>query len=589
MKQFFKFMFASMLGTVLLMGISSMIFIGIMMSVITSAQKDKTPVKDNSVLQIKLDEPIYDRTASNPFENFDFGKMKAYSSPGLNDILAELKKAATDDRIKGVFLDVSDIPAGNATIEELRNALIEFKKSKKFIIAYSEAYSQSAYYLATVADKIYVNPEGLVIFKGLSAQLFFLKGLMEKIEVKPQIIRHGKYKSAVEPFTSDKMSPANKEQTTKYVTSLWNQMLKGISETRKIDIAVLNNIADSLLVTDASDAFKYKLVDGLKYKDEILDELRTTLGVEANDKINFISLSKYSKAIKGENTNYSKDKIAIVFAQGDIVSGDGDERTIGSEKMAFAIRQARTDSSVKAIVLRVNSPGGSALASEVIWREVSLAAKEKPVIASMGDLAASGGYYISCAATKIIASPNTITGSIGVFGIVPNMENLFKNKFGITFDGISTNKHSDYISLTRAMAPYEVAVLQNDIEKIYGTFIKHVAEGRKMTEAQVDSIGQGRVWSGTDAKNIGLIDDFGGLQTAVDMAAKLANITEYKIVAYPKQKDAFVQIIEQLSGEGTSTLLEKELGNNYIYYQYLKDVSKMQGVQARMPYNLYIY
>jgi protease IV len=590
MKQFFKFMFASMVGTILLTGISSVIFIAILVSAIAGAQKESTPVKENSVIQMKLDQTIYDRTSSNPFENFNFNTMKSNSTPGLNDILSELKSAATDDKIKGIFLDVSDIPAGIATIEEIRNALLDFKKSGKFIIAYSEAYSQSAYYISTVADKIYINPEGLVIFKGLAAQLFFMKGLMEKIDVQPQIIRHGKYKSAIEPLISDKMSPANREQTSKYVQSIWDQMLKGISETRKIDIAVLNNIADSLLVTDAKDALKYKLVDGLKYKDEILDELKTRLALATDDKINFVSLSKYNKATKDENKKYSRNKIAIVYAQGDIVSGDGDDKTIGSESISEAIRKARMDSSVKAIVLRVNSPGGSALASEVIWREVSLAAKVKPVVASMGDLAASGGYYISCAATKIVASPNTITGSIGVFGVIPNMEKLFKNKLGITFDGVSTNKNSGYISVTRAMTPYEQVVLTNDIENIYGTFVKHVAEGRKMTEAQVDTIGQGRVWSGADAKNIGLIDDFGGLDKAIEIAAKLANLTEYKIVSYPEQKDPFIQLIEELSGDASaSSILEKELGSNYIYYQYLKSASKMQGIQARMPYDVYIY
>lgn len=589
MKQFFKFMFASMVGTLLLMLIGGLVSMVLMITLIAGAQKEAAPIKENSVLQIKLDHPVYDRTSSNPFENFDFGNMKSFNSPGLADILKELKLAAEDEKIKGIFLDLSEINAGMATIEEIRNALITFKESGKFIMAYSEGYSQSAYYLATVADEVYLNPEGSLTFKGLSANLFFLKGMMEKIDVEPQIVRHGKYKSAVEPFTSDKMSEANKEQTLKYVTALWEQMLKGISETRKIDKAMLNLIADSLYVTHASEALKYKMVDGLKYKDEILAELRTKLGIEQDDKISFVSLSKYHKANKGKGGKYSKDKIAIVFAQGDIVSGEGDERTIGSEKISLAIRQAREDSTVKAIVLRVNSPGGSALASEVIWREVVLAAAVKPVVASMGDLAASGGYYISCGATKIMASPNTLTGSIGVFGIVPNMEGMFKNKLGITFDGVSTNKHSDYISVTRGMKPYEEAVLQKDIELIYGTFIKHVAEGRNMTEAQVDSIGQGRVWSGTDAKEIGLIDEFGGMQDAIEMAAELAKLEDYKLVGYPKQKDPFVQLMEQISGDETSTFLRNELGSNYQYYEYLKNMSQIKGVQARIPYEINIY
>jgi protease-4 len=367
-------------------------------------------------------------------------------------------------------------------------------------------------------------------------------------------------------------------------------MLKGISETRKIDVAMLNNMADSLYVTDGMSAMDFKMVDGAKYKDEVLDELRTLLGIEKTKKIDMISLVKYNKAIAGDKSEYSKDKIAVVYAQGDIVSGDGDDKTIGSEKVSLAIRQARLDSTVKAIVLRVNSPGGSALASEVIWREVVLAAKEKPVVASMGDLAASGGYYISCAATKIIASPNTITGSIGVFGVIPNMEKLFNNKLGITFDGVSTNKHSDYISVFRPMDAYETKVVQNNVEKTYGTFVKHVAEGRKMTEAQVDSIGQGRVWSGADAKNIGLIDDFGGLKDAIALAASLAKVEKYRIVDYPKRKDAITQLVEQLSGEGdVSVMLQKELGPNYTLYQQAKSVTELKGVQARIPYQIIIY
>jgi protease IV len=590
MKQFFKFMFASMVGTLLLCIISSFIFFALMISLIAGAQSDKSPIKENSVLVMQLDQPIYDRTSNNPFENFDFGTMKSNTTPGLNDMLDEINYAATDQRIKGIYLELSSINAGMATVEEIRNALLEFKKSGKFIIAYSEAYSQTAYYLATVADKVYINPEGMLDFKGLSAQLFFLKGLMEKIEVQPQIIRHGKYKSAIEPLISDKMSDANKEQTTKYITSLWEQMLKGISETRKIDVAMLNNMADSLYVTDGMSAMDFKMVDGAKYKDEVLDELRTLLGIEKSKKIEMISLVKYNKAIANDKSEYSKDKIAVVYAQGDIVSGDGDDKTIGSEKVSLAIRQARLDSTVKAIVLRVNSPGGSALASEVIWREVVLAAKEKPVVASMGDLAASGGYYISCAATKIIASPNTITGSIGVFGVIPNMEKLFNNKLGITFDGVSTNKHSDYISVFRPMDAYETKVVQNNVEKTYGTFVKHVAEGRKMTEAQVDSIGQGRVWSGADAKNIGLIDDFGGLKDAIALAASLAKVEKYRIVDYPKRKDAITQLVEQLSGEGdVSLMLQKELGTNYTLYQQAKSVTELKGVQARIPYQIIIY
>jgi protease-4 len=388
----------------------------------------------------------------------------------------------------------------------------------------------------------------------------------------------------------DKMSDANREQVEKYVGSIWDYMVTNMAKERKLTNAKLKVIADSLLIQTGADALKYKMVDGLKYKDEMQAELRKDLGIGEKDKINFVSIAKYknAKGAKGEN-KLKKEKIAVVYAVGQIQSGEGDDQTIGSDRISEAIRAARTDKSIKAIVLRVNSPGGSALASEIIWREVELARKEKPVVVSMGDVAASGGYYIACAANKIIADPNTITGSIGVFGLIPNMEKFFKNKLGITFDGVNTNEHSDFMTTARPMDEYETKVIQNEIEHIYQVFIKHVADGRKMTTAQVDSIGQGRVWSGVDAKRIGLIDDFGGINKAIEVAAGLANITDYKLVNYPKQKDPFTQLIEQMTGEGSDAMIRKELGENYVYYRYLKNMSKVSGVQARLPFDLIIY
>ncbi len=589
MKQFFKFMFASMLGFFLTWVIIFFIFLGIIMSAASLAKKDVVVVKENSVLTLKLDEPISDRTPNNPFSNMNFGSFKAKQAPGLAEILRTIKNAASDNKIKGIYLELSNISAGIATIEEIRNALIEFKKSGKFIYCYSEGLSQSAYYLATVSDKIFLNPEGGVIFKGLSAQIMFLKGMLDKLEIEPQIIRHGKFKSAIEPLILDKMSEANKEQTLKFLGTIWEHIVKGIAESRKLTTEDLNKIADEMSVRIASDAVTLKLVDELAYYDEVQSKIKEKLGIGEKKKINFISISKYRKTFRGD-FKLSKEKIAIVFASGDIVSGEGDDNTIGSTKISAAIRKARIDSSVKAVVLRVNSPGGSALASEVIWREVMLTKKVKPVVVSMGDVAASGGYYISCAATKIIASPNTITGSIGVFGVVPNLQKFFKNKLGITVDGVSTNKHSDYISTFRPMDNYEKEMTQFSVESVYQTFIKHVAEGRNMTVDQIDSIGQGRVWSGVDAKRIGLIDDFGGLEKAVNIAAEIAKIKDYKIIALPVQKDPFTQIIEDLMGDNASeSIIRNELGENYIYFKYLKDISNMKGVQARMPYEINIY
>jgi len=591
MKEFFKMMAASMLGFFLVYIVVFFIGMIIFFSVISLSKKDVTVVAKNTVLHLKLDEAIEDRGSDNPFDNINFSSFKSKDAPGLDAILRSLKNAKDDENIKGIYLDLTAIPSGMATVEEIRNALIDFKKSGKFIMSYSETYTQQAFYLASVSDKIYLNPEGSLDFRGLNAQVMFLKGTMDKLDVEPQIIRHGKFKSAVEPLIYDKMSDASKEQTLSYITSIWKHMLKGISESRKISITDLNLIADSFKVQTADDALKYKMIDKIAYVDEVYDDLRTKLSLGKTDKISFLSLSKYSnapnKSKKKKST--SKDKIAVVYATGDIVSGEGDNNTIGSVTISEAIRTARMDENVKAVVLRVNSPGGSALASEIIWREVVLTKKVKPIVVSMGNLAASGGYYISCAADKIVCSPNTITGSIGVFGIIPNMLNFFKNKLGITFDNVKTNNYADFMSTTRSLRADETNLIQLEIERIYKTFIKHVAEGRKMTISQIDSIGQGRVWSGADAKRLGLVDEFGGLDKAIEIAAKLAKIEDYKTTSLPKQTDPFTKIIEEMMGTKSQTMIEKELGENYIYFQHMKSMMNMKGVQARMPYDIQVY
>ena len=580
-------MFASMLGFFLTFVIIAFISMGILFSLALSTKKEVT-VSKNSVLHIELKDPITDRTSNNPMENFDFNSFESKTTPGLDKILKCIKKAKTDDDIKGIYLDLSIIPSGIATIEEIRNALIDFKKSEKFIISYSEVYSQKAYYLASVSDKIYMNPEGTLMFKGLSANIMFFKGTLEKLDIKAQIIRHGKFKSAVEPFMLDSMSQANREQTTKYVSSIWNNMLKGIYETRKINIDELNEIADNFKIQTPKDAVKYKFIDKLMYKDELLAELRNRLEIKENKKIKYIALNKYSKVPDKNKKNIkTKNKIAVIYASGDINSGKGDDKKIGSETISEAIRKARLDSSVKAIVLRVNSPGGSALASEVIWREMDLSKKVKPVVVSMGDVAASGGYYISCSADKIIAQPNTITGSIGVFGMIPNMKDFFNNKLGITFSNVKTNNHADLLSIVRPLTETEKNIIQNEVERIYKTFINHVAQGRNMTVAQVDSIGQGRVWTGTDAKEIGLIDDIGGIDKAIETASKLAKIeNNYKIIYLPKQKNIFSQIFEEFNDNIKDYAVKSKLGDNYKYYNHLNTIINKKGVQARLAYDI---
>ncbi|MDP4290824.1 MAG: signal peptide peptidase SppA, partial [Bacteroidota bacterium] len=470
----------------------------------------------------------------------------------------------------------------------IRNALLDFKKSGKFILAYSEIYSQKGYYLASAANKIYLNPAGALDFRGISGEVMFMKGLLEKLDVQVQVIRHGKFKSAVEPYILDKMSKANKEQTFTYINSLWNQMLKGISQSRGLSENQLNKLADNLTGFTPELAVKEKLVDQLIYKDQLLQELRNKLKIAKDKDINSINLGKYVLANESRSTEYSKDKIAIIFASGDIVSGSGDENTIGSEKISKAIRKARLDKNIKAIVLRVNSPGGSAMASDVIWREMVLAKKEKPIVVSMGDVAASGGYYISCAANKVFASPNTITGSIGVFGIIPNFQKALQNKLGITFDRVSTNKHSDFISVTRPLDTEETGIMQNDIERIYKTFVGHVAEGRKTTPALIDSIGQGRVWSGVDAKRLNLIDEYGGLPDAIAEAAKLAKINKYNIQTLPVLQDPLTRLIQQLTGDYKDASIRKELGEYYNYFTYLQRLAKADKIQARLPFEMNI-
>lgn len=588
MKQFFKMMFASMLGFFLACVLVSLIFIGIVASALSFTKKQEVVVPDKTILQLTLEEPFHDRSSDDPMSYINFNNLSAGKPMGLTEILETLKNASSDEKVSGMLLDLSEIPVSIATIEEIRNALIDFKKSGKFIVSYSENYNQKAYYLASVADKIYLNPAGSMEFKGLTGQVMFFKGLLEKLDVEPQVIRHGKFKSAVEPFILDKMSEPSKEQTLSYVSAIWNHMLDQISKARKISTTELVAIADNHRIGKPEDAVDNSLVDKLMYKDQLLDELKNRVGSKTVKDMSIMKLAKYQDAPKSEKHEAGKDRIAVIYAEGNIISGQGDDQSIGSERISKAIRKARTDEKIKAIVLRVNSPGGSALASDVIWREMSLAKKVKPVVVSMGDLAASGGYYISCAANKIFASPNTLTGSIGVFGIVPNMQKFFNNNLGITFDEVKTNPYSDYIPTMRPMTEAEKNFLTADIENIYSTFLNHVSEGRKMPVASVDSIGQGRVWSGVDAKRIGLIDEFGGLQAAVDEAAKLAKVEKYRIVKLPEQKDAMTQIIEALSGDQSAKVLKKEMGAVYPYLKYLQTMSRMEGVQALMPFEITI-
>ena len=589
MKQFFKFMFASALG--LVVGIFLLFFILIVIGS-SMADKQTVEVKEKSVLHIKLDKQIKERGTSSPFGDLDAGPFAPDASIGLNDILSSLKNAANDDNIKGVYLDIQGVPAGMATVEEIRNALLGFKESGKWIVSYSEIYSQKAYYVASVSDELWLNPQGMLEWKGLGSQMMFMKGLFEKLEVEPQIIRYGKFKSAVEPLILDKMSAANRMQTMTYLNDLWNKMLSGVAEGRGKTVAELDEMAQNATIQNGKDALENGLVDELLFKDEVMANLRAKLEIEDEDeKINFLGLGKYKDAptVKGDDEKTGKkEKIAVIYAVGSIEGGQGGDDKIGSEKISAEIRKARKDDKIKAIVLRVNSPGGSALASDVIWREMVLAKEAKPVIVSMGDVAASGGYYIACAADTIIAQPNTITGSIGVFGVLMNAKKLVNNKFGIMVDTAKTNRFADLGSPFRPLTELERGIIQNGVNEIYTDFITKVADGRGMAVADVDSIGQGRVWSGEDALEIGLVDMLGGIDDAIEIAANMAELENYRVVEYPAKQDPIEKMIQDLSGQGEEAFLKRRLG---VHYQYVKDIEElmnMEGVQARMPYQLYI-
>ncbi|HEY8783799.1 MAG TPA: signal peptide peptidase SppA [Mucilaginibacter sp.] len=592
MKQFFKFVLASMVGFLLTSIIIFAVVFLVIVGLIVAGSEKTVEVEPNSVLRIALNYPVTERTPSSPLPILNYLGIDGDKSLGLNDILANIKKAKTDPNIKGIFLEESEVTPGEATSEEIRNALIDFKRSGKFIIAYSEIYTQGFYYIASVADKVYINPKGIFLFQGFSSKITFLKGALDKLGIDAQIIKVGTYKSAVEPFFLTKMSAANRLQVTSYLGSLYDHFLTEISTSRKINKDTLFNYANELKIRFPEDAVKYKLADGLKYKDQILVELKNLAGIDLKDELKSVELADYTKSDhnkeKGKKKE-TKNRIAIVYASGEINGGDGNDKSIGSERISKALRQVRLDDDVKAVVFRVNSPGGSSLASDVIWREVMLTKKVKPIIVSMGDYAASGGYYISCAADSIIAEPNTITGSIGIFAILPNMQKFFNDKLGITFDGVKTGKYADLGNITRPLTPEERAILQNEVNHGYDDFTKAVAQGRHKTQAYIDSIGQGRVWTGTQAIKIGLVDRLGNINDAIQSAAKKAGIKNYKLVSYPEQKNFWDKFGFGASEEMKTHFIKSELGDNFRYYEQIKGVTQMMRTpQARMPYDIAI-
>ncbi|MFZ6023661.1 MAG: signal peptide peptidase SppA [Bacteroidota bacterium] len=586
MKTFFKIFFASLLALIVFTVIGLFILIGF----ISTATTSQVPVVGSkAVLVLDLSVNLKEQAVEDPFGEL-ISSVEA-NKPSLFDVVRLIGEAKSDSAVKGIYILASDNANGFSSSEELRKAVLDFKKSGKFVIAYGETMTQKAYYVASAAERVYVHPQGGLEWSGFSSNLFFLKGMLDKLQIEPQIFYAGKFKSATEPLRETKMTEANRLQTAVWLGDLYSVFLKAASTARKIDTAVLHQLANDGDIQTAVDAEKYQLVDGLKYDDEVKGEILKRLKKGSGSSINFVTINEYAAATT-LNDFSGTGKIAIIYAQGDIVSQEGDEEQVSSDLYKNVIRKARLDKDIKAIVLRVNSPGGSALASDVIWREISLARKEKPVVVSMGDVAASGGYYIACNADAVFANETSITGSIGVFSIVPNFESFLKNKLGITTDRVRTAPYADMGAGDRPLTATEKRFFQAATDSIYHTFKKRVAEGRERNIEYIDSIAQGRVWTGKRALEAGLVDKIGTLQDAVKHAARLAKIEDnYRLREYPEKKNLFEQIMGNYKRSIKTNLIKDEIGmEQWQLMQQFKQVKQMVGEpQARMPYFLTIH
>lgn len=579
---FLRNLLATILGCLIAFGILFVMFL-VFVSLLGRSE-DNVAIKNNSVLELQLQRPINDYVGNTDDDPL-VGLFQ--QNQGLDEILHAIDIAKDDDDIKGISLNNNFIMAGLAQTQAIRKALHDFKEKGKFIYAYGDFYTQKDYYLASIADSVFINSVGLLDFKGLSSEVLFYKDLQEKTGIKMEVIRHGKYKSAVEPFLENEMSEANRTQIKELIGSLWNSMVSEISEGRNISEADLNRIADTLGGRSPHYAKQNGLIDEVLFYDEYETKLRKALGLEADVDLNYVTLDDYVKRSNKKIKKKGKDKIAVVFAQGEIFYGEGGPNIIGQGIITKALIKAREDESVKAIVLRVNSPGGSALTSDIIWREVELAKEKKPVIVSMGNVAASGGYYIAVGAHKIFAEPTTITGSIGVFGTVPNIHGL-AGEIGINAEQVGTNKNSVDYSFFEPMSDEFRNLVQEGVENTYETFLKRVAQGRNISVAEADSMAQGRVWSGVDAKRLGLIDELGNLEDAISEAAKMADLKEYGIRKFPKYKSGFERMLEDLSGAGVKAkekFIQEEIGiEAYSILKEVKSAMEQKGIQARMPF-----
>jgi len=580
---FFKSFFAALLALVVFAVIAVFILAGIVGGLISPKKPD---VEAKSVLVIDLAQSLHEQVQDNPLSGL--GSEDQYDVPGVYDLVRLLRYAKGDSAIKGIFLKCNDDRNGFATNEEIRNALIDFKKGGKFVYAYGDAIPQKAYYVANIADKIYCSPKGSIDWRGFSVEMTFLKGALQKLDIQPQIFYAGKFKSATEPLREDRMTDANRLQLTELLNDFYNRLLYTTAAARKLDTTVLRKCVNERLVQRPQDAVSYGLIDGLRYDDEVKDELRQRLRIDKHDMINFIPLGKYAKAVDYKSTG--KDVISLIYAEGDIVDGKGSRDEIGSDTYRWLVRKARFDKDVKAIVIRVNSGGGSSLASENIWREISLARKEKPVVISFGDVAASGAYYFSCSADSVFAMPGTITGSIGVFIVVPNMQNFFRDKLGITFDGVKTAPEADALTVTRPLTPFQRKYLQDNIDSTYLDFKTRVADGRGKSIDYIDSIGQGRVWSGVRGLDLGLVDRIGTLQDAIDCAARMAKTSNYRLKEYPEPKSFLDQLLGGYKKTMSAKAMKEQLGEDgYKTWNTIKRVKALVGVsQAKLPFDLTI-
>ncbi|MFN8293023.1 MAG: signal peptide peptidase SppA [Chitinophagales bacterium] len=579
MKQFLKFTLATIVGIFLFTIISFFVLAGIAAA---AGGKKQIEVPANSVLKLDLNYSIPEQTTDNPFQDIDFSSFKPKSALGLLDVLKTIELAKNDKNIAGIYLPMGINTNGFATLESIRNQLIDFKKSGKFVYAYGVVTSQKSYYLASVADKVFLDKNGYLELRGMGTQITYFKNAFDKAGIEVQEFHVGSFKSAIEPFIRTNMSEPNREQLTMILGDLQNHFVKGITEQRKISAENFQNMLDSLKATNAEECKALGLIDEALYYDQLLNHLKDKTGVKAAKDVELVELNKYAGKLDKEDKSESANKIAVVVLEGNIVDGEGQEDEIGGDRVAKLLRKLREDEKVKSIVMRVNSPGGSAVASDLIWREVTLAKEHKPVVVSFGNVAASGGYYISCAADRIFVQPNTITGSIGVFGLIPNFKKLMNEKIGVTTDEVALSKHANFGGGLKPLDAFESTVIQKEVEHVYTTFRQRVADGRKTDTAAIEKIAQGRVWTGTQAIERNLADEIGNLDNAIAFAAKKASLKDYKVKVYPEEK-SFAEKISESFGEMKTSWVKEALGEQYEIFNAINRLKKTSGVQCRMP------